>query len=305
MKSNNISTKDMDREEWVALRQSYIGASDASAVLGINPWKSPVDVYLEKTGRVTNNIDSIDMWLGREIEPLIAKLFEKESGLKCRRDLKIRCHSEYDYLRTNLDRVVQSTPLEMKMMAHYTDIPPHYYTQIMFQAMVTNSPHIYFAVLSTSTPRSFFWAKYKRDDDLIDQIREECVEFWEKNIKMDIPPDPETAKDAKALYPMADPEKCFKADKELKNTVTGIADLIDEIKDKNGELDFMKASVMNQMKEAEMLTWQGIPLVTWRKTKDGTRFDLNKFRAENPKLHNKFLVNKPGYRRFNIKGEVL
>jgi putative phage-type endonuclease len=305
MNGNSVSTIGMNRDDWLSLRQSYIGASDASAVLGINPWKSPVDVYLEKTGRATNNADSIDMWLGREIEPVIAKLFEQESGMKCRQDLKIRCHPEYNYLRTNLDRVVQSAPLEMKMMAKYTDIPAHYYTQIMFQAMVTNAPHVYFAVLSTSTPRSFYWSKYKRDDDLIDEMRNECVHFWETYIVGDAVPSPETARDAKGLYPISDPEKSYEADKDVKEQIASIMDLSDEIKDKKSQVDQLKASVMDKMKEAEMMTWQGIPLATWRKTKDGVRFDLKQFRAEHPKLHNKFLIDKPGYRRFNIKGEVL
>lgn len=305
MNGSNISTKGMSRDEWVSLRRSYLGASDASAVLGMNPWKSPVDVFLEKTGRATNNADSIDMWLGREIEPVIAKLFEQESGMKCRQDFKIRCHPKYDYLRTNLDRVVQSAPLEMKMMAKYTDIPPHYYTQIMFQAMVTDAPHVYFAVLSTSTPRSFYWHKFMRDDDLIEEMRSECVNFWETYITGDEIPDPLTARDAKGLYPDPDPESTHEADRDARNDVEMIADIVGKIKEKQSEVDELKASVMNKMKESEVLTWHGLPIATWRKTKDGKRFDMRSFQAEHPKLHKKYLINKPGYRRFNTKGEML
>ena len=304
MKSNNITTKDMNREDWVALRQSYIGASDASAVLGINPWKSPVDVYLEKTGKVDNGGDSIDMWLGREIEPLIAKLFEKNSGLKCRQDFKIRCHPDFDYLRTNLDRTVGSSPLEIKMMSRFDEIPHHYYVQIMFQAMVTNAPHIYFAVLSTSIPRSFNWYKYKRDDDLIADIKRECVHFWETYVKGDQMPPPETERDAKSLYPIHEPEKEYEADATIRDDILLISNLAEDIKMKKSELDKVKAGVMDKMKDSEILTWMGIPMVTWRKTKDGTKFDLNNFRTENPELYEKYLIEKPGYRRFNIKGEL-
>jgi len=43
-------TLDMPREQWLELRRQGIGGSDAAAILGMNPWKSPMDVWLEKTG---------------------------------------------------------------------------------------------------------------------------------------------------------------------------------------------------------------------------------------------------------------
>ncbi len=40
------------REAWLEARKNYIGGSDASAVVGMNPYKSNVDLWLEKTGQV-------------------------------------------------------------------------------------------------------------------------------------------------------------------------------------------------------------------------------------------------------------
>jgi predicted phage-related endonuclease len=45
-------TLDMPREEWLVLRRKGIGGSDVSAILGINPWKTAMDVWLEKTGEI-------------------------------------------------------------------------------------------------------------------------------------------------------------------------------------------------------------------------------------------------------------
>ena len=39
------------REAWLQGRGHTIGGSDASAVIGLNPWKSNVDLFNEKTGR--------------------------------------------------------------------------------------------------------------------------------------------------------------------------------------------------------------------------------------------------------------
>ena len=39
------------RDEWLQARKNYIGGSDASAVVGMNPYKNNVDLWLEKTGQ--------------------------------------------------------------------------------------------------------------------------------------------------------------------------------------------------------------------------------------------------------------
>lgn len=41
------------REEWLEARKNYIGGSDASAIVGMNPYKTNNDLWLEKTGKVT------------------------------------------------------------------------------------------------------------------------------------------------------------------------------------------------------------------------------------------------------------
>ena len=41
------------RDEWLEARKNYIGGSDASAIVGMNPYKTNNDLWLEKTGKVT------------------------------------------------------------------------------------------------------------------------------------------------------------------------------------------------------------------------------------------------------------
>lgn len=40
-----------DRTEWLAARKSYIGGSDAACIIGMNPWRTNVQLWEEKTGR--------------------------------------------------------------------------------------------------------------------------------------------------------------------------------------------------------------------------------------------------------------
>ena len=46
-----VKTKAMPREEWLAVRKRGIGSSDAAAAVGLSPYKSQLELWLEKTGR--------------------------------------------------------------------------------------------------------------------------------------------------------------------------------------------------------------------------------------------------------------
>ena len=46
-----MSTTDMTREAWLDRRRAGIGGSDVAALLGLSRWKTPLDVFLDKTGR--------------------------------------------------------------------------------------------------------------------------------------------------------------------------------------------------------------------------------------------------------------
>jgi putative phage-type endonuclease len=66
------------REEWLEHRKQFLGGSDASAVIGVNGWKSNVDLFLEKTGQVIPEdiSDKPNVRFGIDAEPVIRELFK-------------------------------------------------------------------------------------------------------------------------------------------------------------------------------------------------------------------------------------
>ena len=46
-----VKTLDLKREDWLNVRKSGIGSSDAGAAVGLNPYKSQLELWMEKTGR--------------------------------------------------------------------------------------------------------------------------------------------------------------------------------------------------------------------------------------------------------------
>ena len=70
----------MDKLEWLKERQRGIGGSDVGAILGVNKWKTPFEVYLEKTEEITEVKETSEAaYWGTELEELVAKEFSKRT----------------------------------------------------------------------------------------------------------------------------------------------------------------------------------------------------------------------------------
>ena len=96
-------TKNLSHQEWLAVRNTGIGGSDAAAACGLNPYMSMLELWLIKTGR--QNPDLSDglmenayspLYWGKELEPLIAKYYTAKTGNKVRRVNAVLQHPDPD-----------------------------------------------------------------------------------------------------------------------------------------------------------------------------------------------------------------
>jgi putative phage-type endonuclease len=62
-------------------RTKQIHASDVSSILGLNPYSSPLQVWLEKTGRSAPRLESKYARLGKHLEGAVADMYAEETGL--------------------------------------------------------------------------------------------------------------------------------------------------------------------------------------------------------------------------------
>lgn len=92
-----------ERLDWLKGRQTGIGGSDVAAILGLSKWKTPLDVYLAKTGEVDHE-QSQAAYFGTILEDIVAKEFSKRTGLKVQ---KVNQQlSKNVWMHANLDRAV-------------------------------------------------------------------------------------------------------------------------------------------------------------------------------------------------------
>ena len=117
-----VSTKDMSRESWLWFRRHSIGGSDAAAIVGLNNFRSPLGVWLDKMGKVEEEPETEAMRLGRDLEEYVAERFTEATGKKVRRKNAIIYNSAYPFAHANIDREIvgEKAVLECKTTSKLT-----------------------------------------------------------------------------------------------------------------------------------------------------------------------------------------
>lgn len=204
-----IKTK--THEEWLELRSKYIGGSDASSVVGLNPYSSPYTLWAEKTGKKPSFEGNLATEVGTFLEEFIARKFEQETGKKVRKVNQSILNSNYPWAIANIDREVvgENAGLEIKSTSELNmknfkngEYPATYYCQCMHYMAVTGKKKWYLAVLIGN--REFKVFEIKRDEEEIAALMSAEKDFWEL-VQKDTAPAVDclksTAETLTALYP--------------------------------------------------------------------------------------------------------
>lgn len=208
-------TKKMTREQWLELRKSSIGGSDAAATVSMNPYSSLITLYADKKGMSKEKETTEAMRLGTDLEGYVAERFCEKTGKKVRNDFFMYADDEYDFLTANVDRriVGENAGLECKTMSGFNgynleagEIPSHYYCQVMHYMMVMGFDRMYMAILVFQ--KGIYDFTIERDDDFIQSLRAAEIDFWQNNVlanKIPAPDGSEASLDTlKELYPVAE-----------------------------------------------------------------------------------------------------
>ena len=209
-------TKKLTHEDWLALRKSSIGGSDAGALVGLNQYSSAISVYADKKGLSKDKETSEAMRLGTDLEAYVAERFAEKENKKVRNDFFMYADDEYDFITANIDRRVvgENAGLECKTMGSFSgynledgEIPSHYYAQCQHYMMVMGFDRMYLAILVLQ--RGLYVIPIERDDEFIKSLREAEIKFWTTNIEKSIMPAPDGSDASldtlKEIFPKAMP----------------------------------------------------------------------------------------------------
>lgn len=319
------------RENWLAERRSGIGGSDIAAILGLSPFKTAVDVYLDKTGQIEDTNQNEAMYWGTVLEDVVAKHYADTSGNKVQRLGNMIRHHTHGWMIANIDRAIV-TPgsrarfdgkqllgaegiLECKTASAYKAgewgapdddeaLPTHYAAQAMWYLAVTQQEWCDVAVLIGG--QKYLVKRVEKDIQTINGMFERADEFWYKNVVERIPPDPKTGDDALKLYPR-DSGRIIEANPKTLELLARAVELKAQIAALETELDGDKKrginGVMGELKaymgDAAAIAIGNETLATW-KAQTSQRLDTAAFKAAHPAIYAQFV--KPSESRvFRIK----
>ena len=190
-------------QSWLRYRKNGIGGSDAGVVCGLNPYRTAIEVYYDKTSEEIEEIDNEAMRQGRELEEYVARRFCEASGKKVRRANAMFYDEKNPFMLADVDRMIvgENAGLECKTASPYMaeqwkdgSIPVSYQIQCYHYMAVCRADAWYIAVLIYG--REFKYYRIERDDEVIENLIWIEKEFWNGNVIPRVMPDPDGSKTA-------------------------------------------------------------------------------------------------------------
>lgn len=305
-----VSTENLPYADWLEYRKRGIGGSDASVVCGINRYKSPVELWLDKTGQLPPQEAGEAAYWGTQLEPFVRAEFIKRTGIEVSHKSELFQSEEYPFMLANLDGICEVPDIgtcifEAKTASAYkageweNSIPDEYMCQIQHYMAVTGYAGTYIAVLIGGN--TFKWKFVERDEELISMLIELESAFW-NHVQDGIPP-PLDGSDASARF-LA--ERFRDSIPKSHITLPDIAvDLLAQYDEACKELEAFteqKQRAENLLKEMmgeNEIGTAGDRIITWKSISQ-ERLDSKTLKVEHPVLCKKY-TSTTSYRRFSIK----
>ena len=305
---NKIPLAGVSNAEWLRLRKSGIGGSDAGAICGVNPYSSAMKIFRDKTSEEVEEQDSEAIRIGHDLEEYVAQRFTEATGLRVRRSNYMYRSVENPFMIADIDRVIigEDAGLECKTASAYNadkwadgNIPLHYIMQCYHYMAVTGKKVWYIAAVILG--REFTYRRLEWDDDLIERLISIETDFWNNRVAKGIMPPPDgskacdevleqyfhTAKKASAIALVGFDEKLRRRE-----------EILGFISELQAEQKQIEQEVKLFMQDNELASSDSFR-VSWKNI-DAIKLDMKRIKEECPELYANY--GKVSHsRRFEVK----
>ncbi|EIB1636151.1 YqaJ viral recombinase family protein [Salmonella enterica] len=278
-------------------RTKYLGGSDVAGILGISPWRTPLEVYLDKVQPRIKPVAPSKQKVftrGQRMEPYVIDLLSEETGLEIIHRGNRYIHRDYGFIAAEIDAEAASGEnIEIKTVSPFkvkewgevqTDaIPVHYTAQAMHGLMVTGKQVCVFGVLIGGDDFRIY--RVERDEETIQAILEKEIAFWDRVINLN-PPEATTVSDISLMFEK-DAGSSIEADGKALALFNDLRDMKSRYKSLGEEIAVSEEKLKLYMQEHSILTLDGKTICTW-KSQVSNRFDKKLFQVEHPELYEKF-----------------
>ena len=305
-----VETDNLSKEEWLRYRKQGIGGSDVSCILGINKWKSEIELWLDKTNQTNAPVEENEaMQWGTIMEPIIRNHFAEVTG-KTVVELKAMLqHPEHPFMLADVDGVTvddSGNPaiLEIKTASEFKrsdweeGVPAYYQTQVQHYLCVTGIQKAYVAVLIGGN--SFRIFEVDADAEIQDMLIAVEKNFWNKVQNM-IRPEMDGSDAAKnlldSLYHGGISEEIVMPDEAIEYVDAYIEACAEEdnAKAKKQEASNHIKEIMGDYDKASCIGHS----ISWKPV-SSERLDSKALKEAEPEIYERY-VKKSISRRFTIK----
>lgn len=286
----------MSEEKWLQMRRRGIGGSDIGAIMGLNPYKTALTVWMEKRGLAKPQEPNVHMEFGTRMEPVLRKWAQDEigDGVTVLSSPYLYEDRQCNFLIANIDGVVLRgdelvAGLELKTAGDWQakwwkgdEVPDSYYSQIQHYMTVTGIRAWYIAAL---VGRQFFTRLVPANPEFIAQMRTRATEFWTQYVLAGVMPAPtgsEADLDAlMELFPGGGEQ--IVEDPEMYDVLEDYRTAQADIRDREQERDELKAKIEARIGDAKVLI-AGDLKASWSRY-DTERVDVDALRANHPDVY--------------------
>jgi putative phage-type endonuclease len=292
-------------------RVGFVGGSDVPAILGVSPWKSPHELWLQKTGRAAreevtpeqqkrfdrgHRLEPVVLQMlvdrlqdeGREVEVIATNKRYQDAEhpfMSCEIDFELMLDGEH----VNGDCKTVHPFAAKKWGEEGTDeVPIDYAAQFMHGLGITGRDRCIVATLIGMDDLLIY--EVARDEETIAEIRGRVVEFWNECIVADAPPDPIDFDDCKAIYAKSNGGS-IEATSEIRDCVFNLAECKAKLKSLERTEEELSYRITAFMQPNAVLTFGGNVIATW-KNQDDTRIDQKLLKEDVPEIFTKYSRTK-------------
>lgn len=335
-----VHVRQLSDLEWLQYRQAGIGGSDAAGIVGLNKYKSPLNVYIDKVEEITSSeIPSEAAEWGHRLEPTVRSKFkDNHPELTIKRSFIMWQHQDYPFMLANVDGIVYDAEkgwgvLEIKTSSEWrkdewseSEVPEEYLIQMQHYLAVMGFDYGYFAVLIGGNKYREFYIE--RDEELVESLIQIESNFWNGHVLNQEPPEPDgstsSAEVLNRLYPSEDAYE--KTDIiELGEEAKALAKDYDDVLLQEKEIAKRKKELQNKMKkllgeyqvgsfmdgeDERQIKWTVSRSFNESKLKEGepdkykefekTALDKAGFKKKYPKVYNEYM-SESDKRSFSVK----
>lgn len=286
-------------------RATYIGGADISAIVGVNPYRTPLDVYLQKIREAPPEKPDpkreARLRRGKLWEPIVVDMLREDHGIEVVARNHRYVDDEFPWMAAEIDfewrhpqTSVEILNGEIKSVhplaagkwgeAETEDVPMEHAAQSQWGLMLTGRELCQYGVVFGADDLTLYHVR--RDDDVIEWLRDEAIRFWTEHVMPRIPPAPKTMGDCKLLWPR-DTGRTLQATPELAAMFTTWQALCERRRVADEGIDAVEFEIAQRVQYHTAITFNDEQLFTY-KQQSSTHIAAAELKAALPDVYKQF-----------------